>query len=329
MKRMGLFKAFSISVIVVSFGSCAAPTYLPPPPVKYSILESTYTFGVQNMDETAKVESEAMTCHYDGFDVQYKINSDMSATFVVVNNSNKSLIIDKSKCFVLYDGYSNQLFKEVRSSRSTTFNNVQDAINNVQTNEGSVSMSIPPYSKWALPIQETNVRSIQKLPISNYSEGRHQLSPYDNQEIVEFVIPYSYDYSLANWKTCRNRIFVNSVDVKNIVTTSPSYNQTPLWISNNQYRTSVLSRDGIDYSEANRIDAINRKRYKKHNRQVHISHALWGIPLIPTVYGILYMFTGCWNDSHEPPTYGNGGSYSNLPSMTSGTADPFGGFFNQ
>ena len=80
---MGLFKAFSISVIVVSFGSCAAPTYLPPPPVKYSILESTYTFGVQNMDETAKVEGEAMTCHYDGFDVQYKINSDMSATFVV------------------------------------------------------------------------------------------------------------------------------------------------------------------------------------------------------------------------------------------------------
>lgn len=241
MKTRSLFSFIFLCSYIIIFGSCAAPTYLPPPPVQYFILESTYTFGVQNMDETAKVESNAMTCHYDGFDVQYQINHDLSATFVIVNNSNKSLIIDKSKCFVLYDGYSNQLFKEVRSSRSTTFNNVQDAINNVQTNEGSVSMSIPPYSKWALPIQETNVRSIQKLPTSNYSEGRHQLSPYDNQEVVEFVIPYSYDYSLSNWNTCRNRIFVNSVDVKMRTSASPSYSQTPQWISSNQYRISNLS----------------------------------------------------------------------------------------
>ena len=190
---------------------------------------------------------------------------------------------------------------------------MQDAINNVQTSEGSVSMSIPPYSKYALPVQETNVRSIQRLPLSNYSVGRHLLSPYDNQEVVEFVIPYSYDYSLSEWKTCRNRVFVNSVDVENIVTTNPSYSQAPRWISNTQYRTSVLSRDKIDYSEANRIDAINRARYKKHNKQIHISHALWGIPLIPSVWGILYMFTGWWNDSHEPPTYGNGGSYKATP----------------
>lgn len=193
MKKTFLLNSFNVLLLLVLFASCAAPTYLPPPPVQYSILESTYTFGVQNMDETAKVESEAMTCHYDGFDVHYQINNDMSTTFVIVNNSNKSLIIDKSKCFVLYDGYSNQLFKEVRSSRSTTFNNVQDAIYNVQTNEGSVSMSIPPNSKWALPIQESNIRSIKKLPISSFSEGMHQLTAYDNQEVVEFVIPYSYD----------------------------------------------------------------------------------------------------------------------------------------
>ena len=316
-------------MLLASFISCAAPTYLPPPPVRYSILESNYTFGVQNLDETAKVESEAMTCHYDGFDVHYQINSDMSATFVIVNNSNKSLIIDKSKCFVLYDGYSNQLFKEVRSSRSTTFNNVQDAVNNVQTNEGSVSMSIPPYSKWALPIQESNIRSIRKLPISSYTEGRHELTPYDNQETVEFVIPYSYDYSLTKWQTCRNRIFVNSVDVKNKVTTSPSYSQTPQWVSSNQYRTTQLAQNGIDYSEANRIDAINWEKYKKHNRQVHLSHALWSPVLIPTILGILIVFSGCDNDEHKPPTYGNRGGYSEAPDPISETPDPFGGFFNQ
>lgn len=310
MKTKSIVKTVGLLSLLVSFVSCAAPTYLPPPPVQYSILESTYTFGVQNMDETAKVESNAMTCHYDGFDIQYQINQDMSATFVIVNNSNKSLIIDKSKCFVLYDGYSNQLFKEVRSSRSTTFNNVQDAINNVQTNEGSVSMSIPPYSKWALPIEESNVRSIKKLPISSLSEGRHQLTAYDNQETVEFVIPYSYDYSLTKWNTCRNRVFVNSVDVKSIVTTSPSYSQTPRWVSYNQYRTSQLANNGIDYSEANRVDAINWKRYKKHNRQVHLSHALWSPVLIPTFWGIFVVFTGCINDEHKPPTYGNGSQVS-------------------
>lgn len=306
MKIKSFVKTVGLLTLLVSFVSCAAPTYLPPPPVQYSILESTYTFGVQNMDETAKVESNAMTCHYNGFDVQYKINQDMSATFIIVNNSNKSLIIDKSKCFVLYDGYSNQLFKEVRSSRSTTFNNVQDAINNVQTNEGSVSMSIPPYSKWVLPIEESNVRSMNKLPIFSFSEGRHQLTAYDNQETVEFVIPYSYDYSLKKWNTCRNRVFVNSVDVKSIVTTSPSYSQKPQWISYNQYRTSQLANNGIDYSEANRVDAINWKRYKKHNRQVHLSHALWSPVLIPTFWGIFYVFTGCINDEHKPPTYGDG-----------------------
>ena len=230
----------------------------------------------------------------------------MSASFVIVNESNKSLIIDKSKCFVLYDGYSNQLFKEVRSSRSTTFNNVQDAINNVQTNEGSVSMSIPPYSKWAIPMQETNIRSIKRLPNTNLSEGRHQLTPYDNQETVEFVIPYTYDYSLAKWNTCRNRIYVKSVEVEKKVTTTPSYSQTPQLISSSQYKTSQLSKDGIDYSEANRIDAINRNLWKKHNKAVHISHIAWSPFLIVSIWGVFWIPSGCDNPSHRPPTYGDG-----------------------
>lgn len=99
------------------------------------------------MDQKGKIEPQSLTAHYDGFDVRYKIDNKFVVSLEIVNNTNKSLITDKSKCYVLYNGYSRDLFKDVRSSRSTTFNNVQDAINNVQTSDASVIMSIPPYSK--------------------------------------------------------------------------------------------------------------------------------------------------------------------------------------
>lgn len=211
MSKQKVTSLLGLIIAVLAFTSCAAPTYLPRPAMQYPTIVNKCTFGVQNMDEKAKVEGSTLTAHYEGFDVAYKILNNFVVSLVVMNNSNKSLIIDKSKCFVLYDGYSTQLFKDVRSSRSTTFNNVQDAINNVQTNEASVSMTIPPYSKWELPLQETNLREINKLPDFKTSMGIHSLTPFDNKETVEFVIPYSYDYSMANWSTSRNRIYVNSI----------------------------------------------------------------------------------------------------------------------
>ncbi|MBO4735605.1 MAG: hypothetical protein J5614_04345, partial [Paludibacteraceae bacterium] len=49
-----------------------------------------------------------------------------------------------------------------RLNSSFDFENIkrskkQQEIDNVQTNESSVTMSIPPYSKWSLPVEETNI----------------------------------------------------------------------------------------------------------------------------------------------------------------------------
>jgi len=260
------------------------------------------------MDSEGKIESNSLTCHYEGFDVRYVIQNNFVVKFVIINNTNKSLIIDKSKSYVLYDGYSNQLFKDVRSSRSTTFNNVQDAINNVQTNESGVSMTVPPYSKWELPIQETNVREIKKLPKFIKEVGIHSLTSFDNQETVEFVIPYSFDYSMAKWSTCRNRIYVNSIETEAINAKEPVVEIGPSMISDNRYW--IIQKNGeADFSEANRIDLINQKMYMKHSKKVAASRWFWGTVTLPAGIGILFYMgaysMGKYGCNHEPKTYGN------------------------
>ena len=254
------------------------------------------------MDETAKVEPNTLTCHYDGFDVSYKLMDNLVVSLEIVNNTNKSLIIDKSKCYVLYGGYSTQLFKDVRSSRSTTFNNVQDAINNVQTNESGVSMTIPPYSKWDLPIPETNVREIRNLPKFSDSPGIHSLTRHDNQETVEYVIPYTFDYSLAKWDTSRNLIYINSIDVKNGFSLLPNVSEDVKWIASNQYM--VTRRNGeADYTEVDRINAINQKKYKKHVTQNVILQVL-ALPITAFGSAAWLIMGSCDNPSHVPPVYG-------------------------
>lgn len=301
MNRQTILKPIKLLLATLLFASCAAPKYLPAPTLEYPTIVNTYTFGIQNMDGQAQIESNTLTCHYEGFDVVYRMVDNMVATLTIINNSNKSLIIDKSKCFVLYNGYSTQLFKDVRSTRNTTFNNVQDAINNVQTTDASVSMTIPPYSKWNLPIQETNIRAISKLPAFKNEVGLHALSPYDNDEPVEFVIPYTFDYSMAKWDTSRNRLYVNSMEVAN--GTSTKKGKKSQWLSVNQYMIARVNGDP-DYTEANRIDALNRKIYKKHKTQVIIADILC-LPL--TFCGNIWWIIagGCFNDAHQPPTYGN------------------------
>ncbi len=301
----GATSLFLLFVATWFLASCAAPTYLPGPVKTYSSIENTMTFGVQNMDGNAEINSGDMTCHYDGFDVTYKLSDKLLVSMVIINNSNKSLIVDKSKSYVLYDGYATQLFKDVRSSRSTTFNNVQDAINNVQTNEAGLSMTVPPYSKWELPLQETNVREIKKLPQFSTETGTHAITPYDNQETVEFVFPYSYDYSLADWKTCRNRIYVNSITVKEgPISYKPIFKDEARWLSSDhrQYKITHFSpTPSFDINEANRVDAINWKRYKKHKRAVTASHIVWSVICLP--FAPLMWLTGCMHAA--PPQYGN------------------------
>ncbi len=293
----GAFKKTKGIVILLAiipfFMSCSAPTYLTAPVIEYPIIENLCSFGIQNMDNDAKVENNVLTCHYDGFDVKYHVE-DFIVSLTVINNSNKSLIIDKSKCYVLYNGYATQMFKDVRSTRSTTFNNVQDAINNVQTTEGGVSMTIPPYSKWELPLNETNVRKLEKLPEFNYTIGVHALSSFDNPETVEFIIPYSFDYSMAKWETCRNRIYVNSIVCKSELVTNMYKYRNSDWtlISDTQYKCT--RQNGIpDYAEANRIDDINQKKWRKHNKSL-------------LLHRLLILGGGCHNPDHLPYLYGDG-----------------------
>ena len=310
MKRSVFANIMCTLLIAFVTCSCSAPKYLPGPTVHYPGLKNTCTFGVQNMDSEGKPESNSLVCHYNGFDIRYEVKQNFLISLTIINNSNKSLIIDKSKSYVLYDGYSTELFKDVRSSRSTTFNNVQDAINNVQTNEAGVSMTIPPYSKWELPLKETNLRVLKELPEFNTEVGYHPITSFDNKETVEFVLPYSFDYSLAKWSTCRNRIYVNSIETEAFYREDPIVGTDAMMISAEKYALSRPNGVPAELIEASKIDEINQKMYMKHSRKVAASRRFWcTVLLIPTCFtsGIGYSIAsdiakdGC--DNHRPFKY--------------------------
>ncbi len=320
MKLLKSFFFLLVSIIFIS--SCSAPSYLSAPNLAYPYVKNTYTLGIQNMDEEAKVEEQNLTCHYENFDIRFKLIEDFIITFEIVNKSNKSMIIDKSKCYVLRDGYATELFKDVRSTRSTTFNNVQDAINNVQTNEGGVSMTVPPYSKFAITINETNIKPLRILPKFVTEEGVTRLTQYDGIDVTEFIIPYSFDYSLAEWSTCRNRVYFNSIISEKTTITSSYYNKysydgkcginapgTNYYLYKRDWNTP------INYTEANRIDDINIEMYKKHRKNVIISHICFSPITVPAIVMIFpaWLCVSCFMEepwgygchNHYPTIYGN------------------------
>lgn len=296
MSKQKIKSLLGLIIMMLVLSSCAAPQYLPKPTMHYPGIKNTGTYSIQNMDENGKTQNTI--CHYDGFDIEYRLDYTNRPYFTIQNNSNKSLIIDKSKSYILYNGYATQLFKDVRSSRSTTFNNVQDAINNVQTNETSVSMTIPPYSKWKLPLQEANTREI-KFPQFNKTPGTHSLTPFDNPETVEFVIPYSYDYSMAKWDTSRNRLYVSELKVETFEETKSFDPKEPF-----SYGVSYITiqRNGEpDWSETGRVNSINWERYRKHKKAVNTSNIILGTITLP-LFGLGFAFfaSGC---PHIPPVY--------------------------
>lgn len=159
-------------------------------------------------------------------------------------------------------------------------------------------MTVPPYSKWELPLQETNVIGM-KLPAFNWTPGIHTLTSFDNPENVEFVIPYSFDYSMAKWDTSRNRLFVEELEVETFEETKPFDSEGPSSIA---YFYVTTRRNGEpDWSETQRVNSINLKRYRKHKRAVDISHGVWGTIFLPVGFaGYLVYLRGC---DHEPPVY--------------------------
>ena len=212
------------------------------PPVVATV--NTYEYSIQPMDEDAKCDNSTLTAFYDGFNVIYSMNENRVMKFCIENKTNKYLILDKSKCYVIYDGYSRELFKDVRSGRSTTYNNVQDAINSVSTNESSITLSIPPYSKWELPIEETNVESVKICDEFLMAKGSHPLTPYTTNQTIEFVIPYSWDYSLSKWDTSRNRLYVGNIKVEEVECASPDMCYNLAVFSGNCYSKAMVAKDG-------------------------------------------------------------------------------------
>ena len=240
-----------------------------------------YELSIQNMDGTA--QCNGLNAIYDGFNVSYSLNSNNQMVMTIENKTNKSLIIDKSKCYVLYDGYSKDLFKNVRSGRSTTYNNVQDAIDNVQTNESSITMSIPPYSKWTLPVEDTNVTASNIPSLFYWDAGNHPLSALsEGNQTTEFIIPYTFDYALAKWNTSRNRLYVGNIRVeKNLekVYGSLSYGQTIDRSGSTPhefYRTQATSQDLLSYYQTLNYN----KMIAEHNAKVENKEQGWTLLVV-------------------------------------------------
>ena len=284
MKKLAPRKVWQTSLLLTSclmlLCSCGSTRQLQElPPV--SMTTNHYEYSIQNMDGTA--QCNALTAIYEGFNVSYSLNSNRKMVMTIENKTNKSLIVDKSKCYVLYDGYSKDLFKNVRSGRSTTYNNVQDAIDNLQTNESSISMSIPPYSKWSLPVEETNVAESKMPSTFFWDAGNHPLTAFsDGNPTIEFVIPYTFDYALAKWKTSRNKLFVGNIRVEKTLerlSSNLSYGQTIdiIGVSSNEfYRTQATSNDLMSYYQTMNYNSM----IEEHNEKVENKKEFWSVGLL-------------------------------------------------
>lgn len=259
-KNLKLFIGFLLVAVLVT--SCKTPKLLPVPPA--TLTYNVYEYHIQSMDNESKCDNSSLTAMYDGFNIRYYLNSSKQITFVIENNSDKYLILDKSKCYVLYDGYSRELFKDVRSSRVTTFNDVQDAINNVSVNtsDAGITLSIPPYSKWELPISETNIEVIA-MP-ETFVEEDKSLTPYTTNQTIEFVLPYSRDYKLAKWSTSRNRLYVGNIRVEQKTVSNPN-NYVEYIISNVEDKKSYSVVVKIDKDEYKRVSDMNLKTLRSQN----------------------------------------------------------------
>lgn len=293
MNKIRIKKELQIShvatVCIMFLCSCGSMRKLQElPPV--SVTTNHYELTIQNMDGTA--QCNALDAIYEGFTVSYYLNLNRQLVLTIENKSNKSLIIDKSKCYVLYNGYSKDLFKDVRSNRSTTYNNVQDAIDNVQTNESSQTMSIPAYSKWLLPVEETNVISSSIPSYFYWDSGNHPLTALtEGNPTIEFVIPYTFDYSLAKWSTSRNRLYVGNIRVeKQLERVNLELGQTIDEVgasSNEFYRKSATSEDLSSYYQTLNYNAkIAAHNDKVENRKFGGMMVVWCVGVPAVVVGV-------------------------------------------
>ncbi len=282
-------RILSILFLSLLLSSCKTKELLPLPNV--TAIVNTYEYTIQPMDEDAKCDNTTLTAFYDGFNVIYGLNKDKIMKFCIENKTNKYLILDKSKCYVIYDGFSRELFKDVRSGRSTTYNNVQDAISSVSTNESSITLSIPPYSKWELPVEETNLDALKEYNKIITELGSHSLTPYTTNQTIEFVIPYSWDYSLSKWATSRNRLYVGNIKVEEKLCAYPGAATRYNLFMEKSYSKAGITKAGR--AEYDRVTEINREidkknaKIKRNNYTAKVVGLSVGVPVVTLFVALL------------------------------------------
>lgn len=272
----------SLATFTSCVGSYQAAIPLPP----YETNTTTYHLTMQNMDNEAVCDLVDWQVKYPDMGVRYVIKPDKKLVLEIDNKSNKTIIIDKAKCYVIIDGYSNPLFKDVRSGRSTTYGNVLDAVTNVQTNENSVTLQIPPYSRWTLPVGECNVPYVP-LPKSGVVR---EYSVYEAEKTVEYIFTYTQDYTLAQWKTSRNRLWVNRV-TKEMGTSTVDLGD------NMEIDKNRISVTKTICPPERRAAIGHNERVRQHNLKVdqekeHASMAPWAIlSIVVSIGGLVAMIS--------------------------------------
>ena len=125
---------------------------------------------------------------------------------------------------------------------------------------------------------------------------------------MEFVIPYTFDYSLTKWNTSRNRVYVSNVEV---TMESKSATETPHMQDLSSYSFGkVITKSMNNKNEVDMINEQNIRKWKRHCHSVNASHFFWGTLFCWTIWGPICAWVkniDC-KDEHKPYIYNSDGS---------------------
>ena len=68
-----------------------------------------------------------------------------------------------------------------------------------------------------------------------YEIGSYPETVYSSENSIEFVIPYTFDYTLVKWKTSRNKLYNDNIEVF----------KTPLYIDEGMYLKRYSEERGL------------------------------------------------------------------------------------
>ena len=205
-----------------------------------------YDYDVMNLDETGKANNQKDVIIYDKVDISFEQDNNKLMNVIIENKTPDNLVIDKSKSFVVTNGYGKELFKDVRTTRNATFSYVDGAVNTVTTQEGGVTMTIPPYSKFRVPVEETNVEAVNLPDVRLKLDETY--TPFTTNNNLEFIIPYSFDLTGAEWTNTRNRIFLSKVKNSKKRLFESGFMMDETTKDDNGYHRKVVTEESSDAS---------------------------------------------------------------------------------